>query len=458
MKDLTEGKEGKLIWRFAVPMLLGNVFQQVYNIVDSWVVGNYLGKEALSAVGASFPLIFLLISLVIGIAMGSTIIISQYFGAKDYEKVKTSIDTLNIILFFASILVTAVGLLFADEIFSIIKLPEEVMPQAVTYFNIFISGSIFMFGFNGTSAILRGLGDSKTPLLFMVISTIINIGLDLLFVVVFGWGIEGVAIATVIAQAGAFLTAIVYLNRTHDLIRISFLKLKFDTEIFFKSFKIGIPSGLQQTFVALGMLALFRIVNDFGTSVIAAYSVAGRIDTFASMPAMNFAAALSAFVGQNMGANKKDRVRTGMYATFRMTGVFSILISVVVMVYGAELMAFFTDDKEVIDVGRTYLLIVGGFYIIFSSMFVTNAVFRGSGDTLMPMFITLFALWVVRVPASWWLSRIYGVEGIWYGVPAGWFFGFVLSLIYYFSGKWKNKVVVKHPVTADDEIDELENA
>jgi putative MATE family efflux protein len=444
MKDLTEGKEGKLIWRFAIPMLLGNVFQQVYNIIDSWVVGNYLGKEALGAVGASFPLIFLLISLVIGIAMGSAIIISQYFGAKDYQKVKVAIDTLNIILFFASILVSTVGLLFADEIFQIIKLPEEIIPQAVSYFRIFISGSVFMFGFNGTSAILRGLGDSKTPLYFMIISTIVNIGLDLFFVVVLGWGIEGVAIATVIAQAGAFATAIVYLNKTHELIRISFIKLTFDRDIFIKSFKIGIPSGLQQTFVALGMLALFRIVNDFGTSVVAAYSVAGRIDSFASMPAMNFAAALGAFVGQNMGANKKERVRAGMFATLRMTGVISVVITAIVMFFGAQLMDFFTNDPEVIEVGRVYLLIVGGFYIIFSSMFVINAVFRGSGDTLVPMFITLIALWVVRVPASWWLSKIYGVEGIWYGVPAGWFFGFALSLIYYFTGKWKTKVVVTH--------------
>ena len=444
MKDLTVGKEGKLIWQFAIPMLLGNVFQQLYNIVDSWVVGNYLGTEALSAVGASFPLIFLLISLVIGIAMGSTIIISQYFGAKDYEKVKISIDTLYIIMFISSLVVTAVGLIFSKEIFELIKLPEEVIPDAILYFNIYMAGTIFMFGFHGTSAILRGLGDSKTPLYFMVISTVVNIILDLLFVVQFEMGIEGVAYASVIAQTGAFITAIVYLNRTHKLINISLTKLRFDTDIFFKSVKIGIPSGLQQTFVALGMLALFRIVNDFGTSTIAAYSVAGRIDSFASMPAMNFAAALGAFVGQNMGANRHDRVKTGLLATLRMTGIISIVISLVVILFGQQLMTFFSNDPQVVETGRTYLLIVGGFYIVFSSMFVINAVFRGSGDTLIPMFITLAALWVIRVPLSWWLSTIYGEIGIWWGIPAGWFAGMSLSLIYYFTGRWKTKVVVKH--------------
>lgn len=444
MKDLTEGKEGKLIWQFAIPMLLGNVFQQLYNVVDSWVVGNYLGKEALSAVGASFPLIFLLISLVIGIAMGSTIIISQYFGAKDYEKVKVSIDTLYIIMFFASLLVTGIGLIFSRQIFELIKLPEEVIPDAILYFNIFMSGSVFMFGFHGTSAILRGLGDSKTPLYFMIISTLVNIVLDLLFVVKFEMGIEGVAYASVIAQSGALLTAIIYLNKTHKLIRISFLRLKFDKDIFIKSVKIGIPSGLQQTFVALGMLALFRIVNDFGTETIAAYSVAARIDSFASMPAMNFAAAMGAFVGQNMGANKQERVKDGMIATLRMTGVISISISFLVIFFARELMAFFSTDAGVIASGETYLQVVGGFYIIFSSMFVINAVFRGSGDTLMPMFITLFALWIIRVPLSWWLSTIYGEVGIWWGIPAGWLVGMSLSLIYYFTGRWKLKVVVKH--------------
>jgi len=457
MKDLTEGKEGKLIWQFAIPMLIGNAFQQVYNLVDSVVVGRYIDTAALGAVGASFPIIFLLISLVIGFAMGSTVIISQYFGAKKYSKVKDSIDTVNIILFFASIAITLIGILFAEEAFEIIKLPAEIMPQAVAYFKIYIGGVVFMFGFHGTSAILRGLGDSKTPLYFMIISTVVNIVLDILFVAVFGWGIEGVAIATVIAQAGAFFTAIIYLNKTHELIRISFINLTFDKEIFKESFRIGIPSGVQQSLVALGMIAIFSFVNDYGVAVIAAYSLAGRIDTFAVMPAMNFSAALGAFVGQNIGANKIDRVKNGMVATLKMTAVVSLIITAVVMLFGGPLMSLFTIDVEVIEIGRIYLFYVGGFYIIFSSMFVLNAVFRGSGDTLAPMFITLVALWIVRVPASWWLSQIYGEVGIWWGIPAGWIFGLGLSSIYYFTGKWKTKAVIKHPHT-NHQKEELKNA
>lgn len=442
MKDLTTGKEGSLILKFALPMLLGNVFQQLYNIVDSIIVGNFIGKEALAAVGASFPIIFVFLSLIIGIASGSTIVIAQYFGAKDIEKVKRTIDTLFIFLFFASIVISIVGVIFSEDIFRMLKLPEEIIPQATTYFNIFIGGVIVSFGFNGTSAILRGLGDSKTPLYFLIVSTFINIGLDLLFVLVFKWGIAGVAIASVIAQGGAFLTAIIYLNRNHKIIRFSFTKLVFDKDIFKKSIRIGLPTGIQQTFVAVGMTALISIVNTFGTNVIAAYSVVMRISSLASLPAMNFAAALSSFVGQNIGAKKIERVRPGFISTLKMSSLVSIIVSAFVLLGSGFLMNLFTNDAEVIRIGKEYLMIVGAFYVIFSAMFSISGVMRGAGDTLIPMFISLIALWIVRIPSAWLLSREFGEVGIWWAMPIGWFVGFVLSYIYYLTGNWKKKVIV----------------
>lgn len=443
MNDLSVGKEYKVILNFAIPMLLGNVFQQLYNVVDSIVVGNYLGKEALGAVGASFPILFTLISLVIGIAMGTTIIISQFFGAKEMDNVRKAIDTMFVVLGIASVIVTFIGLTFSEEIFRLIKLPEEIIPQALKYFNIYIGGIILSFGFNGINAILRGLGDSKTPLVFMIISSLINIGLDLLFVVVFGWGIEGVAIATIIAQGGAFISGMIYLNRYHSFININFLKLSFDKFIFKKSLFIGLPTGLQQMFVALGMSALFRIVNDFGTDVVAAYSAAGRIDSFALLPAMNFSAALSTFVGQNLGANKPERVRNGLISTMLMSAVISITITLVAVFFGETLMGWFTKDANVIAIGHEYLIIVSSFYLIFTTMFIVSAVFRGAGDTIPPMFITLLALWIIRIPVSWVLSQSMGETGIWWGVPIAWTFGLALSIAYYFTGRWKRKVIVK---------------
>ncbi|MCF8378396.1 MAG: MATE family efflux transporter [Bacteroidales bacterium] len=446
MKDLTTGKESKLIMQFAAPMLLGNVFQQMYNIVDSIVIGNYIGKEALAAVGASFPIIFALISMVIGFATGATIIIAQYFGAKQMENVKRTIDTIYIVLFFASIVLSAVGIIFSGPIFRLIQLPEDVLPGATLYMQIYISGLVFFFGFNGTSAILRGLGDSKTPLYFMIISTITNIVLDLVFVVVFKWGIAGVAIATIISQGGAFLTAIIYLNKTHDIVKLSVLKLKFDKAIFRESLRIGLPSGFQQTFVSIGLIAVVWIVNLFGTDVIAAYSIAMRIDSLAALPAMNFSAALATFVGQNLGANKVERVRSGLISTFWMTSVVSFIITAIAILFSRSLMGVFTNDANVIEIGANYLIIVSAFYVVFSAMFVLNGVMRGAGDTLIPMFITLLALWVVRIPLSWYLSQHFGETGIWWAIPIGWFLGMILSWFYYLSGKWKTKGVVKHPI------------
>lgn len=442
MQNLTEGKPGRLIFRFATPMLIGNVFQQVYNVTDSVIVGKFLGTEALAAVGASFPLIFTLISFVIGIASGSTILIAQYFGANDIKRVSKAIDTMYIFLFFASLLIMIVGISFSDQIFELIKLPAELIPEASLYMNVYLSGTLFFFGFNGTSAILRGLGDSKTPLYFLILSTVANILFDILFIVVFKWGIEGAAIATVLAQAGAFFTTIIYLNRTHPVINLSWRKLEWDRKIFNMSVRIGLPTGFQQTFVSLGMLALLRIVNDYGTNVIAAYSVAGRIDGMAALPAMNFGQALSTYVGQNIGAKKLERVKQGLVATLNMSILTALATSVLVIVFRRELMALFITDSEVISIGAEYLIIVGSFYIVFSSMFVIGGVMRGAGDTLIPMFISLLSLWVFRIPIAAVLSARIGYIGIWWAIPIAWFMGMFLSFLYYRTGRWKKKAVI----------------
>ena len=452
MKNLTEGNSGSLIFKFAIPMLIGNVFQQLYNVVDSIIVGRYIGKQALAAVGASFPLIFMMISFVVGVAMGTTIIVSQYFGAKDIKMVKRSIETMYVFLFFASIVVTILGISLSGPIFRLIQLPEDVMPQAITYFNVYLLGTVFFFGFNGISSVLRGLGDSKTPLYFLMISTVMNAILVWLFVAVFKWGVAGSAWATVIAQAGAFFTGIIYLNRTHEIVKLNSLKLVFDRAIFRKSIKIGLPTGLQQTFVSIGMLAVTRIVNGFGTDAIAAYSVAMRLDSLAGMPAMNFGAALSTFVGQNLGANKPERVRQGFKATFLMSGALALFTSLCVILFRNQLMHLFTDDIAVIAIGAEYLVIVSSFYIFFSAMFVIGGVMRGAGDTLIPMFITLFALWAVRIPAAWILSRYFGVDGIWWSIPVAWFIGMALSYLYYLKGNWKTKVVVKPQPLVTEEM------
>ncbi len=442
LKDLTQGSPGKLILYFALPMLIGNVFQQLYNVVDSAVVGKFIGEKALAAVGASFPIFYVLIALIIGIASGNMVIISQYYGAKMMDKVKQAIDTFYITVFFASLIISVVGIYFSEDIFRLMDLPEELMADATLYLNIFLGGVVAMFGYNSTSSILRGLGDSKTPLYFLIVSSIFNVIFDLLFVLVFHWGIAGVAWATVLSQAIAFVVGTIYLNKKHEVIRISLKTITFDKEIFIKSIKLGLPSGFQQLFVALGMMALYKIVNPFGTDVIAAYSVAGRLDGFAVMPAMNLTAALTTFVGQNIGANKIDRVKEGLYVTLAYSVAISLFFTIVILLWGESIMYMFTSDAQVVAIGYKYLQIVGYFYFTFSIMFSFLGVFRGAGDTMIPMIITLFSMWIFRVPAAYFLSKVLGTDGIWWSIPTGWIFGLFASTIYFKMGHWKNKSIV----------------
>ena len=451
MKDLSYGNEGRLILKFAIPMLLGNIFQQLYNIVDSIVVGKFIGKAALAAVGTSGPIIFLLVSFIIGVTMGFTIVVSQFFGAKQLDNVKKAINTLYIFMFFTSLVVSIGGIMLSGFIFRVIDLDPAIVPDATLFLNIFLSGLIFLFGYNGTSAILRGLGDSKTPLYFLIGSVGLNIILDLIFVPVFHWGVAGVAIATVISEACAFIAQIIYLNRYHKVVKFSFHDLTFDHDIFVKSIKIGLPTGFQQTFVAAGMVALYWIVNQFGVDANAAYSAAGRIDNFAALPAMSFTVALSTFVGQNMGANRPDRVKAGLRATLIMTSVISVFISLITILFGKLLMRMFTNDEVVIAMGGDYLRIIGSFYILFSVMFVINGVLRGAGDTLIPMFISLFSLWIIRIPIAWLLAKnpAIGVHGIWWSIPIGWLSGVILYYGYYRMGYWKKKAVVKFSTGED---------
>lgn len=439
MLDLTTGDERRLILKFAWPMILGNIFQNLYSVVDSIVVGNYLGKASLGAIGAAFPIIFALISLVIGIGSGASIVISQFFGANNIDAVKRTIDTTLIFLLVASLIVTAAGIPLAEPIFHLMGLPVDVMPEALDYIHIYLSGMVFFFGFNSVSSILRGMGDSVTPLYFMIGSTIVNIVLDVLFVSVFEWGIESVAWATIIAQGGAFITAVIYLNKNHNIISINVRSYTFDLSIFKECIRIGLPTGIQQALVAVGMTVIMGVVSGFGTNAIAAYSVAMRIDGFAKMPAMNFASALSAFVGQNMGAGRVDRVKRGMWQTMIMSLLYSLFVTSIIVFFGEWIMSQFTDDAAVVAIGYQYLQIIGSFFIAFSVMFTIIGMLRGAGATMVPMYITLVNLWIIKVPLAIILSKYYGVNGIWWSFPIAWIVGAISAYLYMLTGRWKKK-------------------
>lgn len=444
MQDLTSGNEGKLIFNFAAPMLIGNIFQQLFSVVDSIVVGKFIGKDALAAVGASFPVIFIMVSMIVGLMMGTTVTISQYFGAKNMTKIKRAIDTMYIYSAIIGVVTTIVGILISEPILRMTDLPEELMPQATLFLKVYLSGIVIFFGFNGTSSVLRGLGDSKTPLYFLVIASVANMLFVLLFVGVFKWGVAGAAAATLIANAIAFGLAAWWLNKTHKLIRISIKGLTFDREVFQQSLRIGFPTAIQHTLVAMGGIALMDIVNKFGTEVIAGYSVASRLDSLALVPAMSFSQALSTFTGQNIGANRPDRIRSGLIATIKMAGIVTVITTLIIVTCGHIIMSMFTTDQEVIHVGDQYLTTVSAFYLAFTMMFIYNGVTRGAGDTFMPMIFSLFSLWLIRIPLAWFFSSRFGVQGIWWSIPAGWVIGYALSYFYYKTGRWKTKSVIRY--------------
>lgn len=451
MRPLTEGNETKVIVLFALPMLAGNVFQQLYNTVDGIIVGQVVGKYALAAVGASFPIIFFMVSLVMGVTMGSSVMVAQYFGAKDFTRLKKTIDTTAAFQAVAAAAVTLVGVGLSAHILRAIRVPQEVFPQARSYLRIMFAGMTFTFGYNTIGAILRGLGDSKTPLYFLIIATVANILLDLLFVVRLGWGVEGAAWATVISQALSFLFGARYMARADTrYLNVNPRSMMLDRKVFATMLRIGLPSGVQHSLVSLGFIALTRIVAPFGADVMAGFTAASRLDSFAAMPAMNLSIALSMFVGQNLGAGKPQRVARGYFSCLAIAGAAALATTCAMVFWPEPLIRLFTPDPVVVRHGKQYLVIVSSFYVLFSSMFITGGVLRGAGDTIAQMLFTLTALWVVRIPAAAFLSSRFGTVGIWWGIPAGWIVGLCLSVGYYRTGRWKRRVIARPtaPTTA----------
>lgn len=441
--DLTRGPEWKVIFRFALPLLVGNLLQQLYNITDSIIVGQFLGKEALAAVSASYFLYYFIISLVIGIGSGTSVVVSQYFGAKQFGKVQQAFSTFFIFMLVAGVMLSIGGIVLAEPIFRFTNTPPEVIPEAVKYFEIYIGGTFLFVTFNSVISILRGMGESTRPMIFILVSTALNVVLDLLFIVQFGWGIEGAARATVIAQGVGMYLALHYVDRLHPLLSIKKKDLLFNFSIFREELKIGLPSSVQQCAIALGLIALLGIVNRFGTDTLTAYGAAGKIDTIIMQAMLTLSGALAAFSGQNFGAGRFDRVRKGLRITLLANAVICSGAFVSVLLFGEELMKAFTSDAAVIAIGKEYLTIIGAFFIVHGMLNVYNGALRGAGDTVFTMFTSLFSLWLIRIPLAYGLSEVAGRAGIWWGIAVSCSVGWLLTFTYYQSGYWKRKIIIK---------------
>ena len=437
--DLTEGKVWKVIVRFAVPLLVGNLLQQFYNITDSIIVGQFLGKEALAAVSASFFIYYFIISLVIGVGSGTTVVISQLFGAKQYQKVQLAFSSFFIFMLVGGIILSIAGIIFAEPVFRLTNTPEEVIPQAVAYFRIYIGGTFLFVTFNSIISILRGVGESVRPMLFILITTVLNIAFDLLFILVFKWGIEGAARATVVSQGIGMCIALAYVNNTHPLLSIKKQDMLFDWKLFKESLKIGLPTSVQQCAIALGLIAVLGIVNSFGTNTLTAYGAAGKIDTIITQAILTLSGALAAFCGQNIGAGRLDRVKKGVQFTMYTNIALGLLTFAAVYLFGNEMMRIFTKDIDVVAIGKEYLLIIGGFFIVHGALNVYNGALRGAGDTLFPMITSLVCLWLIRIPLAYYLSSWLGRNGIWWAIGISITIGLIVTFVYYKMGFWKRR-------------------
>ncbi len=445
MKDFTSGHIGRQILLFAIPIILGNLMMQFYQMVDSAIVGQFIGTDALAAVGASGPVVFTIIAMVMGIGGGASTVISQYFGRGDMEKVRITSDTLHIVLLVCGAIIGLVGYFYSDDILRLNGLPEELIPLGHDYLSVYLGGVFVLFGFNTIVAMMRGVGDSRTPLYFLAISSVLNIGLDLLFIVVFGWGVASVAWATVIAQGTAYFLAIYYINRRDDIVfHINLFNLRFNRTILKQCLRYGLPTGLQQSFIALGAMALFGIINTYGTDTIAGISAAFRIDAIAVLPALNFALALTSFVGQNIGKGKIERAKKGMRITLLYSTIFCVVQSTIIIVFGHDILRLFTTNIEVIETGNRYLFVVSLFYLIFAVMQVFIGFLRGSGAVMLPMVSVFISMWLARIPIAIVgknFTDLSGADVISGSVVIGWAVGAIIVIWFYFSGKWKGKSI-----------------
>lgn len=452
--DLTTGSIPKHLLSFSIPMLLGNLMQVGYNLVNTIWLGNIAGKDAVGASGVSFPIVFILLGIAVGISMATTILVSQYFGAKDYKMVEKVVNNSFSISLILGVFFTIAGILCSDILLKLMGTPPEIFSLASSYLKITIASFIFMYLGNLITSILRGIGDTKTPLIFMAIGLGINVILDPLLIIGVGplpkLGLNGAAYASFISQFIATLMGMIYLNQQNHIVSFHFKKLILEKDLTLLILKIGFPSVVQQCLVSIGSAFVTTFVNKFGASAIDAFSAVGRVDSIAFLPAMSMSVSAATLTGQNLGAGKPERVKDIFKWGVIMTSVITLAISLFVVLFPRLILTTFGFGKEpvVMDIGITYLRMVGASYILFAIMFISNGIINGAGHTMKTMIFSLVSLWVVRVPLAWILSGTsLGLRGIWISMIASFLVTMVISLAYYSSGKWK-KAVVKHNTTA----------
>lgn len=447
-QDMTVGKPWKQITQFAVPMLIGNLAQQLYNTVDTIVVGKYVGDNALSAVGSASPILNLMLALFVGVATGAGIVVSQHYGAKNREALAQSIGNCITLAALASVITMVIGPLLTMPLLRLLKTPESILYWCRDYLVIFFLGAAGFTFYNILSGILRGLGDSLSALVFLIVATILNIFLDIWFVAGFHLGVAGVSLATIAAQIISAICCYWRLVRMTDVFQLRREHLRLTKDCAMRIIQVGIPSGITQAIFSVSMLVVQTLTNSLGEMVIACNVIVMRVDGFAMMPNMTFGNAMSVYAGQNVGAGKLKRVEEGTKQGMLLAVGTSAVITLLLVLFGHNLMRLFTQTGELIDLSAQMLRILAAGYIAMAVSQVLGGVMRGAGDTVTPMWLSMISTVLLRLPLAYGLAALTRCEPYPNGRPEAlfgsmlitWVLGAVMHFIAYRSGIWKKKI------------------
>ena len=445
LKDMTKGTPWKLLLQFAVPLFIGNIFQQLYNMVDSIIVGNFVGPNALGAIGTTNSLNFLFFSLVAGLSVGIGIIVAQFFGSNNEEKVKDTIGNAIWIVLISSVIMACIGFFIAKPVLVLLRTDKVFLGDATAYLKVTSIGICCTGLYNGVSSILRALGDSKTPLIFLIFASLVNVVLDLWFVLGLGWGVVGAGVATAFSQFLSAVTCIFYAYKSNTYFRLKKKNLKLNSYIVEKSLRLGIPVALQNSLIAFSLIVLQAIVNGYGATFTTAFTVISRIETLVQQPFMSLGAAVSTYTGQNLGAGKTDRVVKGFNSSNVMNVIFSAVVLVLFWTFTSPIVSIFGKDAEVLRIASDGLRITSCFYVFLGLIYTTRNVLNGAGDAMFSLFTGIVEC-IGRVGFAYPLTLIpfLGSYGVFVATGITWMLNGLFSLIRYKRGKWKTINLVVH--------------
>lgn len=444
--DMTPGSIARHIITFALPLLAGNIFQQLYNTVDTWVVGNFASNEAYAAVGTVGPVINMLIGLFLGLSSGAGVVISQYYGAHREEDVQDAVHTSIVMTLILAVIFSVLGIVLIPYMLELMKMPENVKPAATTYLTIYFAGIIGMMLYNIGAGILRAVGDSQRPFYFLVVCALLNTGLDLLFVLVFHMEVAGVALATVISQCVSALLVVITLMRTDSCIRLHIPKLRIHWEVLKKIFAVGIPAALQMCITSFSNIFVQSYINFFGDNCMSGWTSYSKVDQVLFLPMQSIALASTTFVGQNLGSNQPERARKGVRISLLLSIAATVILTIPVVTFAPSIVAFFNSKPEVVEYGSLLLRWLSPFYVLCCFNQVYAGALRGAGNSRAPMVIMIASFVVFRQ------LYLYAMSGIWneiipiaMGYPAGWLLCSAATTVYYHTTKLTKTRLVEDP-------------